>query len=83
MKVAFQLIPLLFILSGALCAYLARGKRRSAFMWFWVGLLLGPVGVIVLYCLGDAGVPCPYCRKSVAIDAVKCPYCRSDLGGAG
>jgi hypothetical protein len=35
-------------LFGIFCAYWAQGTRRSAWLWFFMGLLFGPITGIVL-----------------------------------
>ena len=51
---------------------------RSGVLWLLVGLLLGPVGLLMSFAAGT-GRKCQFCMKNIAVKAVKCPYCRSDL----
>lgn len=42
----------LWLMCGVFAAYLASQKRRSGAVWFFIGLLCGPIGLIAA-----AGVP--------------------------
>lgn len=48
----FILAIVFWLICGGLAGYLASQKNRSVGVWFTVGLLLGPLGLIVA-----AGVP--------------------------
>jgi len=39
----------LWICSGTLCAYVANRRGRDPFAWFLIGLLLGLVGLLLLF----------------------------------
>jgi hypothetical protein len=47
-----------------------------------LGLLLGPIGWILVLCLGDASAECPQCCKAIDEKAKLCPYCRSVVAAA-
>ena len=42
-----MIVAAAWLLCGVLCAVLARGKRRSAWGWFFAGALFGPLGLVV------------------------------------
>ena len=44
-------IVLFWIFFGFLCSYIAKRKARNPNLWFWLGILLGIVGVILILCL--------------------------------
>ena len=44
---------ILWFLMGTLCSYLARQRGRDPAIWFFLGMLLGILGVIVLFILPD------------------------------
>ena len=46
---------------------------------FWLGALLGPIGVLIVSLMRGRRKPCPYCKESIFIDALICPHCTSDL----
>lgn len=84
-----------------LCAFaaglIAQMKRRGAFRWFIVGLVLGPVGTLLALgqdttdaeqrrraLNGDQSSiyrPCPECGEVVRRTAQVCPICQRDIGG--
>ena len=63
----------------ALVGYLiGKSKSRpvSGFIW---GLLLGPIGWLVIAVGPDMGPKCPACKGDVVKGATKCKNCGSDL----
>lgn len=43
---------------------------------FWLGALLGPIGVFLIVILGKR---CPYCKSWIKKDAIKCPKCTKEI----
>ncbi len=41
------------VISTIACPIIAHNKGRSAFGWFFGGLLLGGIGLIIIACLSD------------------------------
>ena len=41
------------VISMIACPIIAHGKGRSAFGWFFGGLILGGIGLIIVACLSD------------------------------
>ena len=71
---------IIFVLSAFLAALLqhARGcDRRSVVMSSLLGLLLGPVGVLISLAVG--GKLCPLCQRNIDPHATICPKCRGNL----
>jgi hypothetical protein len=66
-------------------AYLAcnLGEQRSIgyFAGFWLGLLLGWLGVLIvlLYPYQGPTQKCPYCAERVKLEARVCKHCGRDL----
>lgn len=58
---------------GCILAALIISRKASG---FWLGVLLGPVGVLLIILLGKR---CPYCKSWIKRDAVTCPKCTKDL----
>ncbi len=73
----------MFIFIWVMCAIIAAGigsNKGMAGSGFLLGLIFGPIGIIiVLVSSGDKRV-CPYCKEMVHKDAVRCPKCQKDLG---
>ena len=41
------------VVSMIICPIIAHGKGRSAFGWFFGGLLLGGIGIIIVACISN------------------------------
>ena len=81
-------------LCGMAAAVLAtrKGRRRTA--WCLLGVLLGPVALLVAVLpspaararraaplSGQAGTsrPCPFCAEAIRVEAITCRYCQRDV----
>ena len=69
--------PLIWLAFGLWAMGMQQAKGQSGCLGFFLGIVFGPVGVLV--CWLDKGRPCPYCRGSLHPDAVKCPRCQSQV----
>ncbi len=58
--------------------YIADKRGDTKVGGFLAGLLLGPVGLLILLLSGS---PCAYCKRRIHSKAVKCPHCLSILAG--
>ena len=70
-------------LFGIATAVIGRAKGSSLFIWFFIGLITGPLGLIavVLY-RREKGEPerqCPRCGKILKLYVQVCPRCGEDL----
>ena len=63
----------------ALVGYLiGKSKSRPTAGFIW-GLLLGPIGWLIIAIGPDMGPKCPECKGDVVPGARKCKNCGSDL----
>jgi hypothetical protein len=75
-------------LCGIAAAMIASTKNRSAGGWFFGGLLMGPIGVLIVTCLssisqeqtesGDTRA-CPHCAETIRRAALVCRFCNRDI----
>lgn len=57
------------------------GQRKGTpVLAFMLGVVLGPLGVLIVLASSGNRLPCPYCREKIIKGALKCPHCQSDLG---
>ena len=72
------IVILVWIVCGVAAAFVAENRGASGFLWFILGVVLGPLGLIFSFASGSDRV-CPACRKRVHPKATRCPYCQSDI----
>ena len=80
-------IIMFWIICGGVAAMIASSKGASGVLGFFVGLLLGPLGIVAAFFLGgeeqkavkelEAGTAkkCPRCAELVKPDALVCKHC--------
>jgi hypothetical protein len=79
-----QDISLLSLVVGLACSTLlswalGSSRGRGAF-GFTLGLLLGPLGCLIVLLLPKDGRKCPFCLGVIPKEAVTCMHCAKDLG---
>ena len=78
------LIPV-WILIGIITALIGSRKadpdeRVARFtLYFLIGIILGPIGLLLASVDSGGAVTCPACRKTVSGKASICPHCRNEL----
>jgi RNA polymerase subunit RPABC4/transcription elongation factor Spt4 len=68
-------IWLLFGIIGGLIG----SKKDAGCLGFTVGILLGPIGIIIALVMKGNQRKCPACKKLIDPKATICPYCHSDV----
>ena len=77
-----EVILIVWGVCGVLAAVIASAKHRSAFGWFLIGVLFGPLGVLAALIVGDGDpipkgmrkVVCPHCFARQAVDLSASQY---------
>jgi len=82
----------IWLIFGIISAIIGSNKGRSGCGWFIVGVLLGPLGIIMALVVsknedkitrnfieGGDMKACHYCQESIKVNAIKCKHCGSDL----
>ena len=79
---------IIWIVCGIGAAAIASSKGRSAGAWFLGGLLLGPIGLLIV---GFMGAPapsvssvrkCPFCAETILREAKVCKHMPGNAAGA-
>jgi len=70
---------IIWILCGLAAAAVYSGKGGSPVSGFLIGILLGPIGLIIALISGSQLPKCPYCAERIQRDAKVCPHCRKEL----
>ena len=71
------MIYLLWLLFGLAAALVANSRGGSSLLWFFMGCLFGPFGVLFSFFSG--GKQCPFCMSRIHIAAIICPKCRQNI----
>jgi len=74
-----ELILIPWALIWAIICSLIGARKGAAFGYFFLGLILGPIGAIIALVGKGNRVKCPYCKKLIDLEASVCPWCRSKV----
>jgi len=65
------IVIVVWIIFGIIAGVIWHNNGRSGNGGFWLGILLGPLGIILVLVMGS-GLACPECRGSVVRGASRC-----------
>lgn len=71
-----QLIGISSIIFSVACAVFAEKRGGSPLVWFFLGLIFGPIAFIIAL---TSGKQCPHCKSWLPSDAKICRYCAKEL----
>lgn len=74
-----ELIVLGWLLCG-LIAYAIAAPKGAGCLWFFLGALLGPIGIVCAIIDPGKTVQCPWCRSRIHPKAIVCPKCSRETG---
>ncbi len=67
-------------LFGGLIGYSIGNKKGQPGAGFFLGLLLGPIGWLIIALSKDKNKkPCPFCKEPTHKDATVCSHCQKEL----
>lgn len=84
-----------WIICGGIAAMIASSKGGSGVLGFFVGVLLGPFGIIAAFFMGSEkqveanriatgdSKKCPRCAELVKADALVCKHCGNEFSQVG
>lgn len=85
----------IWIVIAVVVGLIAHSRGRSFIGWAIYGLLIWPVAIVHLLCIGrterglerkaraEGRTRCPYCSEHIRREARVCPYCRKEIGRGG
>ena len=74
-----ELFAVAWLACGLGAMHIATKRGANGCIWFALGMLLGPFGVLLSFAAYSTREPCPYCRKKIPTGALRCPKCTSAL----
>lgn len=75
-----------WLICGLGAAAVASSKKRNILLWLLLGILLGPIGLLIVGLMGRSETPgnderkCPYCAEIIKKQASVCKYCGKEVG---
>jgi hypothetical protein len=72
----YTFLTIVSIISGVACIFIAEKRGGSPLAWFILGIIFGPLAIIVSLM---AGKRCKECYSIIPKEAKKCRYCGSEV----
>ncbi|MDT8383313.1 MAG: zinc ribbon domain-containing protein [Gammaproteobacteria bacterium] len=70
---------LLWLLFGFASALVASSRGGRGFLYFIIGVIFGPFGLLFSFLAGPDKIECQFCKKTIREDATVCPHCQHEL----
>ena len=71
---------LLLVICGVIASVLGL-RKKMGISGFFYGLILGPLGVILVFISKGKRVACPFCKKLNYITSTVCIHCDKEILG--
>ncbi len=72
---------LIWLFCGIGAAKVAQDRGANGCLWFFLGVVLGPIGLAMAFISG-VNANCPYCKERIHPQATRCPRCQATLSPA-
>jgi len=73
-----EIAVLIWIACGIVAAIIGSGKGEGC-AGFILGVVLGPIGILLALASSGNRRACPYCKEMIHREALVCPRCQRDL----
>jgi hypothetical protein len=67
------MLILVWLTCGVAASIVASNRGGSGCLWFGLGIVFGPFGLLMAFANGTR---CPRCAKGISTDAKVCPHCQ-------
>jgi hypothetical protein len=79
-----------WLICGIAAAYVATTKNKNGLIWFFLGLFLGPLALLMVGFAAADPIPqkslahhglrtCPFCAEKIQAQAIVCKHCGRDV----
>lgn len=75
----YLIVWLIALIPCAIAGAMIGAKKDEAGSGFFLGLLLGPLGVLIAFLLRGNRQTCPFCLELIPYGAKVCAHCQRDI----